>query len=306
MTSNDPMSFTAATARLLAIDDSELIHRLLKFRLQHERLEIHGAINAREGLAMARELQPDVILLDIDMEDMNGFDVLTTLKNDPLTQDIAVIFISGTEEAMDKVRALDQGAVDFVSKPFEVVELKARVRTAIRSQRLMKMLAQKAQIDGLTGLWNRAYMNQRLTAEVDEARRHGQALSMILCDIDRFKHHNDHFGHPFGDLVIERVAQILSSGRSSDVACRYGGEEFCVLLPSTTAVKAEEVANRYREQIEHITWSDHPGLVVTTSFGVTEFGPGRDTTESMLRAADAALYQAKQAGRNCVIVSSTA
>jgi len=170
----------------------------------------------------------------------------------------------------------------------------------------MKMLAQKAQIDGLTGLWNRAYMNQRLTAEVDEARRHGQALSMILCDIDRFKHHNDHFGHPFGDLVIERVAQILSSGRSSDVACRYGGEEFCVLLPSTTAVKAEEVANRYREQIEHITWSDHPGLVVTTSFGVTEFGPGRDTTESMLRAADAALYQAKQAGRNCVIVSSTA
>ena len=186
MNSIDPTAFTASTARLLAIDDSELIHRLLKVRLQHERLEIHGAINAREGLAMARELQPDVILLDIDMEDMNGFDVLTTLKNDPATQDIAVIFISGTEEAMDKVRALDQGAVDFVSKPFEVVELKARVRTAIRAQRLMKMLAQKAQIDGLTGLWNRSYMNQRLTAEVDEARRHGQPLSMILCDIDRF------------------------------------------------------------------------------------------------------------------------
>ena len=279
MSSMDPMAFTAAAARLLAIDDSELIHRLLKFRLQHERLEIHGAINAREGLAMARELQPDVILLDIDMEDMNGFDVLTTLKNDPLTQDIAVIFISGTEEAMDKVRALDQGAVDFVSKPFEVVELKARVRTAIRSQRLMKMLAQKAQIDGLTGLWNRSYMNQRLAAEVDEARRHGQPLSMILCDIDRFKHHNDHFGHPFGDLVIERFAQILSGGRSSDVACRYGGEEFCVLLPSTTAIEAEEVANRYREQLEHITWNDHPGLVVTASFGVTEFGPGRDSAD---------------------------
>lgn len=214
MSAMDPMGFTATSARLLAIDDSELIHRLLKFRLQHERLEIHGAINAREGLAMARELQPDVILLDIDMEDMNGFDVLTVLKNDPLTQDIAVIFISGTEQAMDKVRALDQGAVDFVSKPFEVVELKARVRTAIRSQRLMKMLAQKAQIDGLTGLWNRSYMNQRLAAEVDEARRHGQPLSMILCDIDRFKHHNDHFGHPFGDLVIERFAQILSDRKS--------------------------------------------------------------------------------------------
>jgi diguanylate cyclase (GGDEF)-like protein len=237
---------------------------------------------------------------------MNGFDVLTTLKNDPLTQDIAVIFISGTEEAMDKVRALDQGAVDFVSKPFEVVELKARVRTAIRSQRLMKMLAQKAQIDGLTGLWNRSYMNQRLAAEVDEARRHGQPLSMILCDIDRFKHHNDHFGHPFGDLVIERFAQILSGGRSSDVACRYGGEEFCVLLPSTTAIEAEEVANRYREQLVQITWNDHPGLVVTASFGVTEFGPGRDSAESMLKAADTALYQAKQGGRNRVAVAPPA
>lgn len=306
MSAMDPMGFTATSARLLAIDDSELIHRLLKFRLQHERLEIHGAINAREGLAMARELQPDVILLDIDMEDMNGFDVLTVLKNDPLTQDIAVIFISGTEQAMDKVRALDQGAVDFVSKPFEVVELKARVRTAIRSQRLMKMLAQKAQIDGLTGLWNRSYMNQRLAAEVDEARRHGQPLSMILCDIDRFKHHNDHFGHPFGDLVIERFAQILSGGRSSDVACRYGGEEFCVILPSTTATEAEEVANRYREQLEHITWNDHPGLVVTASFGVADFGPGRDTAESMLKSADTALYQAKQGGRNRVAVSAPA
>jgi diguanylate cyclase (GGDEF)-like protein len=170
----------------------------------------------------------------------------------------------------------------------------------------MKMLAQKAQIDGLTGLWNRSYMNQRLAAEVDEARRHGQPLSMILCDIDRFKHHNDHFGHPFGDLVIERFAQILSSGRSSDVACRYGGEEFCVILPSTTAVEAEEVANRYREQLEHISWNDHPGLVVTASFGVAEFGTGRDTAESMLKAADTALYQAKQGGRNRVAVSSTA
>ena len=300
------MSDEAPSPRLLAIDDSELIHRLLQVRLQGERLELHGALSAQEGLQKARELMPEVILLDIELDTMDGFEVLAHLKSDPKTQDIAVIFISGTEEAMDKVRALDQGAVDFVSKPFEVVELKARVRTAIRSQRLMKMLAQKAQIDGLTGLWNRAYMNQRLAAEVDEARRHGQPLSMILCDIDRFKHHNDHFGHPFGDLVIERFAQILSSGRSSDVACRYGGEEFCVLLPSTTAVEAEEVANRYREQLEHITWNDHPGLVVTASFGVSEFGPGRETAETMLKAADTALYQAKQGGRNRVAVSSPA
>ncbi len=295
----DPTPYPAPPT-LLAIDDSELIHRLLRFRLQHERIDLHSAMNAREGLAMAHELQPDVILLDIDMEDMNGFDVLTQLKNDPVTQDIAVIFISGTEEAMDKVRALDQGAADFVSKPFEVVELKARVRSAIRSQRLMKMLSQKAQIDGLTGLWNRAYMDQRLLGEVEEARRHTRPLSIILCDLDSFKHHNDQFGHPFGDLIIERFAQILSSGRTSDVACRYGGEEFCVILPSTGMNEAHDVANRYREALEQSSWPDHPGLVVTSSFGVADITPTRSTQEGLIKAADSALYQAKQAGRNRV------
>jgi diguanylate cyclase (GGDEF)-like protein len=251
------MSDEAPSPRLLAIDDSELIHRLLQVRLQGERLELHGALSAQEGLQKARELMPEVILLDIELDTMDGFEVLAHLKSDPNTQDIAVIFISAVSDTMDRVRGLDLGAVDFIAKPFEVAELKARVRSALRMQHLVKMLEYRAQIDSLSGLWNRRYFDQRLQQEWSEARRHGRSLSLIMCDVDRFKRLNDQFGHPFGDQVIERVAQILSGGRGSDITCRYGGEEFGVILPSTAADRALEVAERHRVAIESHTWSGH-------------------------------------------------
>lgn len=290
------------TPRLLVIDDSELIHRLLKVRLQHERIEIHCAVSAREGLKMAKELHPEVILLDIEMEEMDGFEVLSRLKADPETQQIAVIFISATGDTMDRVRGLDLGAVDFISKPFEVVELKARVRSALRMQHLFRMLEQKAQIDGLSGLWNRRYFEQRLAQEVAEAVRHKQPLSLVMCDVDRFKRLNDQFGHPFGDSVIEGVAQIVSSGRTSDIACRYGGEEFGIILPNTTATEAAEVAERHRVALESQTWPVSGELVVTASFGVCDLESikGSQSAEALVAAADEALYRAKERGRNNV------
>ncbi|MFM8578536.1 MAG: diguanylate cyclase domain-containing protein, partial [Planctomycetaceae bacterium] len=194
--------------RLLAIDDSELIHRLLQVRLQGERLELHSALSAGDGLRMAKELNPAVILLDITLDVMVRFEVLSRLKQDPATHDLAVIFISATSDTMDRVRGLDLGAVDFIIKPFEVVELRARVRSALRMQHLVRMLEHKAQIDGLSGLWNRRYFDQRLQQEWSEAVRHDRPLSLVMCDLDRFKRLNDKFGHPFGDAVIERAAQI--------------------------------------------------------------------------------------------------
>lgn len=169
-------------------------------------------------------------------------------------------------------------------------------------QHLVKMLAHKAQIDGLSGLWNRRYFDQRLLQELSEANRHHRPLSLIMCDLDRFKRLNDQFGHPFGDQVIWRMAQILSSGRNSDVVCRYGGEEFGVILPSTTLERAHEVAERYRSQIEDHRWNDQPDLIVTGSFGVADlqFMPKGSTPEDLIKAADSALYRAKQAGRNRV------
>ena len=296
------MSDDAPSPRLLAIDDSELIHRLLQVRLQGERLELHGALSAQEGLQKARELMPEVILLDIELDTMDGFEVLAHLKSDPKTQDIAVIFISAVSDTMDRVRGLDLGAVDFIAKPFEVAELKARVRSALRMQHLVKMLEHRAQIDSLSGLWNRRYFDQRLQQEWSEARRHGRSLSLIMCDVDRFKRLNDQFGHPFGDQVIERVAQILSGGRGSDITCRYGGEEFGVILPSTAAERALEVAERHRVAIESHTWSGHDDVIVTSSFGVADLKslPSDAGMEQLVQAADMALYRAKQSGRNRV------
>ncbi len=299
---------SADLPKLLAIDDSELIHRLLRSRLASERLELHCAMSGRDGLRVARMLKPDVVLLDVDLGDMDGFDVLVSLKENPETQDIAVIFVSAGTDTASKVRGLDLGAVDFITKPFDIVELKARLRSALRVQHLIQMLAQRAQIDGLTGLWNRTYFDRRLNDEFSEAVRHGRPLSLMIVDIDNFKQTNDQYGHLFGDMVIERFAQILSSGRASDVAARYGGEEFGIILPNIAAVEAAEVAERYRAQLEAITWSDHPGLVVTGSFGICDLDRlGTPTTVDRLFAtADAALYRAKQDGRNRVVVAEPA
>lgn len=288
--------------RLLAIDDSELIHKLLKIRLQHERLDLRSALSGAEGLRLAKELHPEVILLDIELGDMDGFEVLAKLKADNETKDIAVIFISGFSEPVDRVRGLDLGAVDFITKPFEVIELTARVRSSLRLQQAMRMLEVKAQIDGLTGLWNRKYFDARLEAEFAESVRHAKPLSLIMTDIDKFKSLNDGYGHPFGDAVLERFARQLNSGRASDVACRYGGEEFGIILPSTTLDDARDVAERFRERLAAETWPRHEDLRVTASFGVSDLTciSPNVLPRALVEAADKALYQAKHNGRNRV------
>ena len=292
--------------KVLAIDDSVLIHRLLQVRLQHEEIQLFGATSADMGIKMARELRPDVVLLDIELDlknqGMDGFGVLQVFKDDLDLQDVSVIFISGTSTMEERVRALDMGASDFVAKPFEIVELQARVRSALRVQKLVRMLAQKAQVDGLTGLWNRTYFDRRLAQEVGEAVRHGRSLSLVMCDVDRFKKLNDERGHPFGDKVLERLARIFQSGRGSDIACRWGGEEFGIILPNTVGSEAIEVADRYRRAIEQEVWPSVPGMVITARFGVADVLvlPSTPTTEDLVLAADAALYQAKMNGRNRV------
>ena len=291
--------------RILAIDDSELMHRLLRSRLQLEQVEIHCALTGEEGLRLAAELQPEVMLLDIDLDGMDGFEVLQRLKENPRTRDIAVIFISASCETMDRVRCLDLGAIDFIPKPFEMAELKARVRSAIRIQQLLRMLSQRAQLDGLTALWNRSYFDQRLAAEFAEARRHARPLALVLCDIDHFKSVNDRFGHPFGDEVLALFASILSGGRASDIPCRYGGEEFGVILPATGTAEAVEVAERFRRAFEEHAWRRHPELVLTASFGVADIASLEPSgaPADLLARADAALYAAKRGGRNRVSAS---
>lgn len=291
--------------KLLAIDDSTMIHRLLKARLKSERLDIHSATSGQQGLATVRSLLPEVILLDIDLPDMDGFAVLSALKSDPATHDIPVIFISGSTETSQKIRGLEMGAIDFVTKPFDIGELKARVRSALRIRILIQLLAQRAQLDGLTGLWNRAYFDQRLEEEVSIAERHISPLSLVLCDLDQFKAVNDTYGHPFGDQVLEEFARVLSGSRTGDVACRYGGDEFAAILPRTPVAEAVHVAQRYCQEIKERAWMGAYGLVVTASFGVADLECVKDiSAKALLEAADAALYEAKKDGRNRVIAAS--
>jgi len=291
-------------AHVVAIDDSKLIHRLLRARLKHENVQLHGAMSGAEGLELVHRLHPEVILLDVEMPEMDGFEVLRALKADVSTSDIPVIILSGSCDTERKVQGLDLGAHDFVTKPFDFSELQARVRAALRLRRMLRMLAQRAHIDGLSGLWNRAYFDEQIAREFAGARRHGTNLALVLCDVDRFKSINDRFGHPFGDRVIEIFATILQSERSTDIACRYGGEEFVLLMPRTDAAGAGNAAERCRGRLESCTWERRPELVITASFGVADLRLlGASSPEDLIGAADRALYQAKEGGRNRVQVA---
>lgn len=291
---------------ILVIDDSPEIHTLLDVRLRPEGLRIEHASGALEGLSRAATLVPDLILLDVEMPEMGGMEVCSRLKGDPLTSMIPVIFLTGAESVDVKVRGFDLGAVDYVTKPFNPAELRARVRAALRTKRFHDMLAARAQLDGLTGLWNRGYFNQRLNDEVLASRRYGRSLSLVLIDVDHFKRLNDEFGHPFGDLVLQRIGEAVSSCvRATDAACRYGGEELAMVLTETDGAGAVVLAERVRATIGALDLRPRGKPVqVTASFGVSDVSVITTealTADALVRRADECLYEAKRGGRDRVV-----
>ncbi len=291
---------------LLLIDDSPSIHRLLGFKLKNEGLDFLAAFSGDEGLELAKSNQPSLILLDLNMPIMDGFETLHALKDDPETIEIPVIVLSGTTKPEEKVKAFELGAMDFVCKPFDIHELRVRINSAIRISRLMRMLELRAQIDGLTGLWNRAHFNERMGTELEAAQRGESEIALALCDLDKFKNLNDTFGHPAGDAVLQGFAAVLNAElRSYDIACRYGGEEFAIILPDTNLEQARSVCERVRVKISERVWPNYPKLSATASFGLTHIGAdGRTDASAFVDAADTALYAAKEGGRNQVKVYS--
>ncbi len=234
--------------KVLIIDDSKPIHALIKARLADEPIELHSAFDGESGIAAALNLIPDLVLLDVDMPDPDGFEVCRRLKDDPVTMNIPIVFLTGIASTEQKIRGLELGALDYIIKPFDPAELRARVRTSLRQKYLLDLLAKKAMIDGLTGLWNRSYFDQQLAAQLALFRRSGHPVSCILADVDHFKTINDNFGHPTGDEALRAIAQILqASCRLEDILCRYGGEEFAILCPNTVAGKASILGERLRE-----------------------------------------------------------
>lgn len=288
--------------KVLVIDDSLDIHRLIKIRLAKESFELVEAYDGGSGLAMARELKPSAILLDVDLPDCDGFSVCVALKEDPTTVNIPVVFLTGAASTEEKVRGLEIGAIDYVTKPFDSFELIARVRAALRTSYLLELLSQKAMIDGLTGLWNRSYLDSQLYIQLTAARRREAPLACIMADIDHFKSINDTYGHHCGDEILREVAKVLSEQcRVDDIVCRFGGEEFSILLPNTKLDDAQAIAERLRHEIEQmpISYRNH-SIQITCSFGVADLRSSIPL--SLIELADQALYQAKNRGRNQVVV----
>jgi diguanylate cyclase (GGDEF)-like protein len=286
---------------VLVIDDSILIHELIEARLRSEGLLFVRAFDSTEGFALAVARRPDLVLLDLDLPGTTGLDLCRRLKSDPATIHIPVVFLTSASDPAIKSAALDLGAIDYVTKPFDPVELRARIRAALRTKRYQDLLSTRAQVDGLTGLWNRSYFDARVREEVTAAIRYRRPLALAMVDVDHFMNLNDAYGHPFGDLVLQRIGAALTVVvRTSDVVCRYGGEELVVIMRETAGDAAFRAAERMCEGIAAIRVV-HKGqpVSVTASVGVASSDEVKPLShEALLRAADQALYRAKSDGRN--------
>ena len=308
-------------ASILLVDDDPIVIQVLGKALA-ELGRLRFAMNGEQALNLCRQSVPDLVLLDAEMPGMSGFEVLQTMKADPVLADVPVVFVtSHSQQAMEE-RGLALGAVDFIAKPIRPAIVVARARTQLRLKQAIDRLQRLASTDGLTGVANRRVLDEALDREWRRARRGGHALSLLMLDIDHFKLYNDACGHLMGDRCLVAVAQGLQgcARRPSDLVARYGGGEFAVLLPDTDAAGAQYLAAQVLERLRQLA-IEHPAAgtkVVSASVGVTSLdadSPGWgsasiDQEEAaeiagmsrgslrMLAVADQALYQAKLAGRN--------
>lgn len=289
--------------RLLVVDDQPINIQALHqaFSLDHQVLM---ATSGEQALAICRSQQPDLVLLDVMMPGMDGFEVCRRLKADAATRDTPVIFVTAHHDEASETLGLEIGAVDFISKPINPKVVRARARTHLTLKAQADVLRQWVYIDGLTGVHNRRYFDERLIVEWGRAVRCSAPLSVVLLDVDFFKRYNDRYGHQAGDRCLCRIAATLKASlkRPADMIARYGGEEFVCLLPDTDAAGAILLAEQLGQQVleQHIDHSDSPiAPMVTVSLGVC--GKGEESSGSaaeLLRQADAQLYHAKARGRH--------
>jgi diguanylate cyclase (GGDEF)-like protein len=291
--------------RVLLIEHDQADRLLLRNWLSAERMDVYEAVDIITGLAACARYQPNLVLVQMRLPTWDGYEVIRRLKDDPRTLSIPVMILASCATTAEKAKGIDMGAVDFVSKPFDPIELLARVHSALRTKAYLDLLEQRAHIDGLTELSNRHALQIRLPLEWDACRRRGTPLSILIVDLDHFKRINDHYGHAAGDNVLRQMAVTLrSSFRETDFIARYGGEEFVVIAPDCDLARAVMLAERLRVAVADLQIAFRSATIrVTTSIGIAQgLDPAQSRPTEALEQADQALYRAKGAGRNAIWV----
>lgn len=322
---------------ILVIDDTQSNLDVLNNCLTEAGAKVLMRDNGKEGIALAIEKKPDIILLDIVMTHINGYEVCQLLKAEPLTHAIPVIFTSALTRSADKIKGFSVGGVDYITKPFQLDEIIARIeihlvlvnlqqQLEIKNQQLEQEIKICRQIaknlenanqrlhrlsisDGLTNIANRRHFDSYLKQEWQRAMRDKQPIALLIADIDYFKQYNDTYGHQGGDRCLIRIAQAMTTvvKRPSDLVARYGGEEFAIILPNTEMLGAIEIGKKICQTIIDLKIPHTTSLIapyVTVSLGINFVTPTNDhTIIEFIEIADRGLYQAKEQGRNRIVVS---
>lgn len=297
-------------ARILIVDDQKMNLKVLADLLKDEYAPVL-ACNGEQALQQARsDSPPDLILLDVVMPQMGGYEVIKLLKNDDRTKNIPVIFVTALSSILDEEHGLKLGAVDYITKPFSPPIVKIRIRNHLRLVHQYRLLDQLAYLDGLTEIPNRRRFEEVFHKEWARAARNNSPCSLAMIDVDFFKQYNDHFGHAKGDLTLQKIAKALERGlkRPGDLIARYGGEEFVTILPECSTAAAATVGQRLLQQVVDLN-IPHPYSQVadhvSISIGLVTTLPNDDQAraQTFLMTADQNLYLAKQTGRNRVVSS---
>jgi len=296
------------------VEDSRVSLEVYAQRLEKRGYQVATAISAEEARAELEAGVPDLILLDVFMPKVSGFEFLRELRGDPKTSRVPIILISALSDTQHIVEGLELGANDYVTKPIVMPILTARMEALLRSSELVRrlevqteLLSKLAAFDDLTGVYNRRSMFHHLEAELSRCRRYGRSLGILMVDIDHFKRVNDEHGHLVGDQALRWVATTLQNElRSMDFLCRYGGEEFCAILPETNRPGVARAGERLRAAIERTLFTqDEVQLSLSISLGGASWAADESNDiPDLLARADAALLEAKRNGRNQVRVSN--
>lgn len=285
---------------VLVVDDDPDKRNLLEVALTMEGYSVRTTADGKAGLAAVESYQPDLIVTDVMMPGMDGYELARCIRRNPLTKFIPIILqTAGSHDAEDKRLGAEVGALGFITDPTDLDLLLARARTLLEFKAYLDVCEEAAFTDHLTGLANRRRFERQLERELARTARYARPFSLVMLDIDRFKEVNDNFGHEAGDEVIRRLAKTLQEGiRGIDMAARIGGDEFAVILTETTLDRAVEVAERLRLAIKE---TETPTVgTITVSLGVAEAPSCGQTVRELLALTDATLYEAKHQGRDCV------